>query len=81
MDEIIADEKDVNDDIFWNYFKYQNPLFLAKDLIRATNAENKKLVNNINDGLIDSRKDINRKEIPANENPKKVADIVKKKQL
>ena len=81
MDEIIADEKDINDDIFWNYFKYQNPLFLAKDLIRATNAENKKLVNNINDGLIDSRKDINRKEIPANENPKKVADIVKKKQL
>ena len=75
-----TNERNINE-IFWNNFKYQNPLFLAKDLIRATNAENKKLVNNINDGLIDSRKDINRKEIPANENPKKVADIVKKKQL
>ena len=35
MNEIIADEKDINDEIFWNYFKYQNPSFLAKDLIRA----------------------------------------------
>ena len=30
--EIIADEKDINYEIFWNFFKYQNPSFLAKDL-------------------------------------------------
>ena len=33
--EIKADEKDANDEIFWNYFKCQNPSFFAKDLIRA----------------------------------------------
>ena len=32
-------KNDTNDEIFWNYFKYQNPLFLAKYLIRATQAK------------------------------------------
>ena len=32
MNAIIADEKDITDEMFWSYFKYQNPLFLAKDL-------------------------------------------------
>ena len=32
MNKVIADEKDIDDKIHWNYFKYQNPLFLAKDL-------------------------------------------------
>ena len=36
------------------------------------------MVNKINNGLIDLRKGINRKEIPEKENPKKVADIVEK---
>ena len=35
MNEIIANEKDINDEIFWNYFKYQNPSFLTKYFIRA----------------------------------------------
>ena len=35
FNEIIADKKDLIDVIFWNYFKYQNPSFLATDLIRA----------------------------------------------
>ena len=35
MNEIIADEKDVNNDIFLNYFNYQDQLFLVKDLIIA----------------------------------------------
>ena len=30
MNEIIAEEKDISDKIFWNYFKYQNPSYLAK---------------------------------------------------
>ena len=49
MNEIIAIEKDINDEIFWNYFKYQDSLFLAKDFIRATQAKNEY------DGLIDLR--------------------------
>ena len=35
MNKTIANKKDINDEIFWNYLKYQNPTFLAKDLIRA----------------------------------------------
>ena len=35
MNEIIADEKDINNDIFLNYFNYQDQLFLVKDLIIA----------------------------------------------
>ena len=38
--ETIANEKDINDEIFWDYFKYQNQSFLAKDLIRATQPKN-----------------------------------------
>ena len=33
LNKITANEKDTNDEISWNYFKYQN---LSKDLIRAT---------------------------------------------
>ena len=47
----------------------------SKDLISAKQDKNEKLVNNINNGLIGLRNDINRKEIP--KNPKKVIDIVK----
>ena len=35
MDEIIADKKDINDQIFWNYFERQNSSFLARDLTKA----------------------------------------------
>ena len=78
MNEIIADEKDINDEIFWNYFKYQNPSFLAKNLIRAKQAKNEQLVNNINDELIRLRNVIIKKEIPKNGNSSKIVDIVEK---
>ena len=51
MTEIIAGEKYINEKLL-NYFKYQNSLFLAKDLIKATQAQNEHLVNNVNDTLI-----------------------------
>ena len=78
MHEIIAKEKDVNYEIFWNYFKYQNPLLLEKDLLRATQTKNEQLVNNVNDGLVDLRSIIIRKEIPENKNPNKIVDIAEK---
>ena len=53
MNEITADKKYVNDETFWNYFRYHKPLLLSKDLIRDKEAKNEQLVNNINDGLID----------------------------
>ena len=63
MNKIIANEKDTNDKIFWNYFKYQNPFFLAKDLIRTTQTKNEQLVNNVKYGLIDLRNVIIRNKI------------------
>ena len=62
--------------MFLDYCKYQNPSFLVKDLISAKQNKNDNLVNNINNGFIDLRNDIKRKEIPENENPQKVVDIV-----
>ena len=51
----------------WNileFFKSQNPSFLANDLIRDKWAKNEQLVNNINDGLMNFRNTIIREEIP-----------------
>ena len=78
MIKIIVDEKDINDEIFWYYFKYQNLSFLAKDLIRATQAKHEQIGNNVNDGLINLRNNINRKEISENEHSTKVVKIVEK---
>ena len=78
MNEIIADEKDIHDEILWTYFKYQNPSSLAKGLIRANQAKNERLVNNISDELIDLRNAIIKKELPKNKNLNKMIDIVEK---
>ena len=51
-------------------------MFLVKDLIDLQQSENEKLVDNINNVLIDLGNDINRKWIPENENPNKVVDIL-----
>ena len=71
MNEITNNEKYINDKIIWNYFKYQNTSFLAKDLIRATEAQNWKIVSYDNDRLVNLRNAINKKQIIENENPKK----------
>ena len=63
MEEIMADKKDKNDEIFRNYFKYQNLSPLGKGLIRATQAKNEQLINNVNSVLINLRNVIIRKKI------------------
>ena len=78
MDGIIANEKDINDELLWNYFRHQNSSFLPKYLTRATQTKNEKLVNNVKDGLIDLRNAIIKKEISENKNPNKIVDIVKR---
>ena len=78
MNEIVADKKIKNNEIFCYYFKYNNPLFLAKDLVRTKQAKTEKLVNNINDGLIHLRYAVIGKEIPENQNSinnKKVKEL------
>ena len=78
MNEIIANENDLNDKILWNYFNYQNPFNLAKDLIRATQAKKEQLLDNVNNELIGLRNVIFRKQISENENRNKIVKIVKK---
>ena len=58
--------------------KYQIPLLLLKELISAKQVKNEKLVNDMNDGLIDLRNAINRKKIHKNENQEKLVNIVEK---
>ena len=65
-------------EILWNYFKSQNPLLLAKDLIRANQDKNGQVVSNINNGVIGLRNDINGNKIPENENWSKIVHIGEK---
>ena len=74
INEIKTDEKYINYETFWKYFKYQSPSFSAKHLFKAKN----ELVNNINDALIDLRNATIIGAIPENENPSKVVNIVEK---
>ena len=49
MNQIITGEKDINNEIFLNYSKYQSLLFLVKDLTQTKQKKKKKerkLVNN-----------------------------------
>ena len=49
MNQIITGEKDINNEIFLNYSKYQNLLFLVKNLTQTKPKKKKKerkLVNN-----------------------------------
>ena len=52
-------------------------MFLVNDLIGAKRDENEKIVSIVNDWLIDINNNINRKEIPENENLKNVSIIEK----
>ena len=40
MNEVIADKKDINNEISLNYFQYQNSLFLVEDLINTEQDKN-----------------------------------------
>ena len=73
MNEIIADKVSSV-----KYFKYRYLLFLAKDLIRAKQTKNEKLVNVINKGLNDLRNVIIRRGIPENKNPNIIVGIVER---
>ena len=78
MNEFIIDEKDINNEIFLNYFKYQNSLFLVKNLTSKKQDKNETLVNNINDGLIDLRNAVNRKKFLRMTIRKKQSILLKK---
>ena len=60
-----------NISIFKNYFKYQNPPSLVKDLFKADKNKNDKIKYMIINELIKLMEAIDTNEIPENENLKK----------
>ena len=69
-------KKNMNIKTFNEYFKCQNPTYLLNDLYETDKAKNEKIVNHVNDALIDLRNAINRKQIPENENACKVIGVI-----
>ena len=63
---------------FRNYIKYENQSSLAKYLFEEDKNKSDKIKYMIINELIKLMEDINIKEIPENENPKKVVSIVEK---
>ena len=61
MTKTANDKINTNKLIFREYFGWQDQSFLAKCLHKANQVKNKQLVNQVNDGLIDLRNDINKK--------------------
>ena len=51
---------------------------MVKDLFKANQTKNEKIVNEVNDSLMELRNDANRKQNPEKENPVKIIDIVEK---
>ena len=76
--EIINQEKGISIEIFNEYFGYQNPSFLAKDLIKNDQSKNKQIVKQTVDSINELKNSILKKEVPKNENPNKMMDIVEK---
>ena len=76
QNEIENEEKNINEQIFTEFFNYQYPSFSVKDLYEGNQNKNAKIVKNINESLINLRNSINSKEIPENENLKKIVNIV-----
>ena len=71
-------KKHINEKIFRNYFKYHNPSSLVKDLFKADKNKNDKIEYLVINELVQLMEDISIKEIPENENLKKVVNIVEK---
>ena len=70
LNKIKDEEKYVNEEILKEYFNYQSPSFLVKDLYEDNHNKNDIIVKCLNESWIDLRNSINSKEIHENENPK-----------
>ena len=55
VNEIVNNEKDINDETFRKYFDYQNPSVLSRDLLKSMEVKNEWRVNEVNDAFIDLR--------------------------
>ena len=59
-------EKNINEEIFRNYFLYQTLSYLKKVLYESDEIANYEIIKNVNNGLIELRNSINSKEILEN---------------
>ena len=66
------EQKNINGQIFREYFNYQSPSFLVSNLYEDNQNKNGRTVKYLNESSINS------KEISKNESPKKKANIVEK---
>ena len=78
FDKVAHGEINTNTEIFNEYLKYQNPIFLLKGLSNSNKTKNDKISIHVNNAFIDSRNAVNRNKIPKNKNSVKVIDIVEK---
>ena len=68
----------INEQIFWEFFNYQSPSFLVKDLYEGYQNKDETTITYLNESLINLRNSINSKKIVQNKNPKKVVIYVAK---
>ena len=71
LNEIVHEEKYINEETFRIYFRYLKRSFLEKKLSKADKDKNDKIKYLIINELIKLMEDINIKEITGNEHPKK----------
>ena len=63
---------------YLSLFRYQTPSYLVKNLWKFDQYGNEKIANQINDSITESINSAKNKDIPKNENPNKIIDIVEK---
>ena len=64
--------------MFNEYFEYQNPLLLAKDLIKTDQPNSKQIVKQTINSINKLKNYAIKKQILKNENPNKLVNIVEK---
>ena len=80
-EHIIKEEKEINEELFKNYFNFQKPTEMLKYLHDLNDkTKNNLLVNTVNSGLVDLKSEIKKmsEDEIKTEKPCKILDIVEK---
>ena len=78
LSEFKNEDKNINEQRFRVYLRYQDPSFLVKDLSKDNQIKSDTSVKYLNESLVNSRNTGNSKQVPENENSKKVISIIEK---
>ena len=74
LDEIVNYERNINNKVFNDFFKYHNPSLLLKYFHNFNETEKEKMVQHVNNEFIDLRNVVIRRKNPKNENSDEVID-------